>query len=369
MQHAAGNALNLVSESFTDFSVRMMPGDFGGCGFYRMLEPARVASSCGPEIEVNQHLDTKAHLHPTGQMVFEELDLDVDVLIMQRPLIRGFYDMIPYVQKKGIAVVVELDDDLMATPESNVAHTALNPRANPAANWDWLYKSCQLADLVTCSTPNLARRYAPHGRSAVLRNLIPEKELEREKVPAQNLRVGWSGTVQTHAEDLIVSGPHINAGIQQYAEDNNFYVVGDGHYVKQALNLTGEVVATDWVAREKYIETVNQHFDIGIVPLKLDEFNRSKSWLKQLEMASQGIPSVVSPTDENVELAQYTGNTVVRKDKHWQSGLKALLTDRDYYLERSAAVRESVSHLTYENHAEDWVDAWRQAIINRKELL
>jgi glycosyltransferase involved in cell wall biosynthesis len=342
-----------------------MPGDLGGCGFYRCFEPARVVSSYGLTVEVNQDLETEAYIQPTGETEFRSVSLDADVVVLQRPVARGFSDLIPFLQRKGMAVVVEIDDDLMATPVTNIAHRSLNPKYNSAANWDWLYKACQMADLVTCSTPNLGRRYAPHGRFAVLRNLIPEQELKRDKTPADHLRVGWSGTAQTHAEDLIVPGVHVNAGIQQWAEDFNFYVVGDGVRVKESLMLSGEVVPTGWVPRENYIETVNNHFDIGIVPLKLDEFNRGKSWLKQMEMASQGIPSVVSPTEENIELAKITGNQVVHKPQHWQRGLKALLTDRDYYLERSAAVRESVSHLTYENHADLWIDAWRQAIDNR----
>lgn len=349
-----------------NFSVRIMPGDFGGCGFYRSFEPARVVSELGIDIEVNENLNTRAAVHPNGTTIFDSVELDVDVLIIQRPLIQSFVDLIPYVQKKGIACIVEIDDDLKATPKDNIAQRALDPEFSPHSNWKHLVTACEQADLVTCSTPNLARRYAPHGRSVVLRNLIPEEQFKREKQPHEDLRVGWTGTVQTHASDIIAPGKHVDAALQQWADDPNFYVVGDGARVKEGLWITADVVPTGWVPRENYFETVNGHLDIGIVPLALDEFNRSKSYLKQLEMASQGIPSVVSPTDENVYLANITGNKVVRKGQDWQKGLKLLLQNRDYYLERSDRVRESVRELTYENHAEDWADAWKQAIINRR---
>jgi glycosyltransferase involved in cell wall biosynthesis len=277
------------------------------------------------------------------------------------------FNLIEACQEKGIACIVELDDDLMATHKNNIAYDALNPKTNDVSNWNWLKACCDKADLVTVSTPNLAHRYAPHGRVKVLRNCIPEDEFKREKTPAELLRLGWTGTVQTHPEDLMVVGGQINAALNGSLGDPGFYVVGDGEDVSRALSLTehNPVHATGWVERDKYFAEVNSHIDVGIVPLTIDTFNTSKSYLKSLEFASQGIPSVVSATDENRYLSNITGNPVVHKPKDWQRYLKPLLSDKDFWLERSAAVRESVRPLTYENHAEDWIIAWNRALENR----
>ena len=316
------------------------------------------------DVSVQTELPVEAVVR-NGKYTVSKIQVQPDVIVFQRPLLEAFYDTMLFAQKKGIACVVEIDDDLKATDPGNIAYDAMNPKTSPTSNWDFLVKCCDIADLVICSTSELARRYAPHGRFRVLRNRIPAEEFKREKIAFPELRVGWTGTVQTHPQDIDAAGSHIGAAIANYADDPNFYVVGDGQFVKEKLHLHGDVIPTGWVPREDYLHTMNGHIDIGVVPLKLDQFNHSKSWLKSLEMASQGIPSVVSPTIENTLLSEVTGNPIATKMKDWQKHLKRLLTDRDFYDERSWTVRESVSSMTYENHVEDWIEAWNSAVENR----
>lgn len=351
----------------TDLSVYLFPGDFGGCGFYRMTEPARVVSQYGVQTAVTTEIPVSGYMGEDGAFEIENIEFDADVMILQRPMLRAMLDLIEACQDRGIACIVELDDDLMATHKNNVAYKALNPKTNSVSNWNWLKACCDKADLVSVSTPNLAKRYAPHGRFRVLRNCVPELELKRDKVPAEDLRLGWSGTVQTHPEDLMVVGGQINAALNGSTGDPGFYVVGDGEGVPRALSLSDRnpVYATGWVPRDEYFANINSHIDVGIVPLTIDTFNTSKSYLKSLEFASQGIPSVVSATEENVYLSRITGNPVVNKTKDWQRYLKPLLSNKDFWLERSAAVREAVTPLTYENHAENWIVAWNHAVENR----
>lgn len=351
----------------TDLSVALFVGDYGGCGFYRMMEPGRVTASEGVQIMLTDDIPVEGYMNEDGSFDIQSVNFDVDVMVIQRPMLRAMVDLIDECQKRGIACVVELDDDLMATHKNNIAHKSLNPKYNNVANWQWLLACCEKADLVTVSTPNLAKRYASHGRFRILRNYMPEAELKRDKTPAEALRLGWTGTIQTHPEDLMVAGSQINAALNASTGDLGFWVVGDGEGISNALCLTerNPVHATGWVERELYISKVNEHIDVGIVPLTIDMFNTSKSYLKSLEFASQGIPSVVSATDENVYLSKITGNPVVNKPKDWQRHLKPLLSDRDFWEERSTAVREAVRPLTYENHVEDWISAWDRARENR----
>jgi hypothetical protein len=222
--------------------------------------------------------------------------------------------------------------------------------------------------MVTVSTPSLATQYAKHGRFRVIRNCVPAVELGRKKTPAKKLRLGWTGTIQTHPEDLLEPGSQINAALNSSDGDSGFWVVGDGTWVKEALGLADHnpVYATGWIEQTEYLEYMNRHIDVGIVPLTIDRFNTGKSWLKSLEFASQGIPSVVSPTEENIRLSEITGNPVVYKKRDWVRHIKPLLSDRDYWLERSSAVREAVRPLTYENNVGQWEEAWSQALENRR---
>lgn len=363
-QPVVGNATwkRLVN---TDLRVFSFPGDVGGgCSFYRMIEPARVAEVEGVDITVTTDIPVDGWSEPDGFVNIERINFDADVAIFQRPMLQVIADIIPKLQRKGIACIVELDDDLLAVDKDNIAYRALHPKYSRISNWDWLVLSCQRANLVTTSTPSLAQRYAPHGRYRVLRNRLPESVFDYPKEMGwDGPRLGWSGTVQTHPWDLDECGSQINATLNSYAQDPNFYVVGDGEWVKDKLRLlsNNQVIATGWVDQPRYIETLGLHMDVGIVPLKLDLFNQGKSALKSMEMASQGIPSVVSATSENIWLSEYTGNTVAYKQKQWQQGLKRLLSDNDYWLERSEAVREAVRPMTYENHVEEWIEAWNAA--------
>lgn len=353
---------------YQDLEVFAMAGDVdGACSFYRIREPARVAQDHGFNVSVNVDIPTDAYVKPDNTVDIRSIGVSPDVLVVQRPLLSAFYYLFLYAQKKGIACVVEIDDDLVGTHQQNIAYRSVNPLYSSTESWDWLLRCCEIADLVICSSDELARIYAPHGRFRVLRNYIPEKDF-RDKNPHDQLRVGWTGTLQTHPVDLDVMGSHVGAALYNYADDQNFYVVGDGVGVKEKVNVSGDVVATGWVPRNEYLETMNSHLDIGVVPLRIDRFNQCKSWLKSLEMSSQGIPSVVSPTMENRLLSSITGNPVASKPKDWQKHLKPLLTDRDYYLERSAAVQESVRHLTYENYVDGWMEAWSAAWDTRRSV-
>lgn len=346
----------------TDINVYCLAGDVdGGCGFYRIREPARVAALEGVDVSVHTDIPVDAEIRRDGSSVIHSIHVSPDVIVFQRPLMRTFVELIVAAQQRGIACIVELDDDLVGTHPDNTAYKAVNPSTNEGHNWKWLLKCCELADLVICSSDELSRFYAPHGRVRVLRNCMPDDQF-REKSVQDELRLGWSGTLQTHPVDLYSTNGHIGAAMVNFADNPNFYVVGDGVGVKEHIRVPGEVIATGWVPRSEYLETLHNHVDIGVVPLKIDRFNQCKSWLKSLEMSAQGIPSVVSATKENILLNEITGNKAVNKPKEWQKFLKPLLSDRDFYLERSHTVRESVRHLTYENHVDGWIEAWNAAI-------
>lgn len=352
----------------TELKIHALAADQGGCGFYRVYEPARVTAEHGVDIKVDTELPGEILIHPNGDVDVESLDLDgVDVVIFQRPMLSAFIKAMEVAQSMGIACVVELDDHLSAVHPNNMAYHELQPSNNPVYNYAILERACDLADMVTVSTHALGAYYAKHGRFRVLPNRIPAVELLRTHSTPEKRRLGWTGTLQVHPEDLDVAGPHIASALNM-SPDPNFYVVGDGEGVREKLYLAedSEVIATGWVPREDYLRTMNEHIDVGIVPLKLDRFNQAKSWLKQLEFASQGIPTVVSGTEQNTELAQILGNPIAKRPRDWPKHLRRLMTDDDFYFERSAAVRSAVAPLTYENHAEDWIEAWESAVLHRR---
>lgn len=349
--------------------ILLVAGDTdGGCGHYRMREPARVARLAGIDVEVVTSLPMEATV--TGdRLKIEKLEVEADLVVFQRPTLRAFGQVMVELQRRGIACAIEIDDDIAAVHKGNAAYADFHPRTSPSSNWEHLINNCAIADLVICSTPSLARRYAGHGRSVVVRNRIAAADINRDKEYGLPLRLGWAGSMQSHPEDLQVSGPHIRSAMQAAGLDE-LKVVGDGHGVGGALSLTEGmgVGATGWVPREQYLGMVADHIDVGIVPLKVDIFNQGKSWLKLLEYSSQGIPAIVSPTDENIRLAQVVGADVARKPRDWQVLIKRMLLDRDHSIERGAIAREKAAGFTYEGAVGEWADAWMTAIETRASM-
>lgn len=350
-----------------DMKVLALRADQGGCAFYRIEEPARVVrDQYNIHIDVESYLPVDAHIDRHGNIQIDKIETDADVIVFQRPLLATFVPAIQECKKRGIATVVELDDDFSCIHPENRAWPSVQPKYNSHSNYEWVAKAATLADWVTVSTPALARRYGSHGRVSVIRNRVPKRIFDIDKKVPDDLSVGWSGTLQTHPTDLDVPGVHIGSAVGRWGD--KFRVIGDGEGVREKLYIPDRVdfEATGWVPLDEYYDNLARHVDIGIVPLELSPFNQAKSYLKGLEMAALGIPFIASPTEEYQYIVERGAGFIAAKSQDWQKHLKQLLTKRDFYLEESANVKHAVSTFTYENYAEEWVVAWLHALRARK---
>lgn len=334
-----------------NLNVRVVPADDGGCGWYRLRHPARV-------LGIECQTLPKALFHDIdGQPMIRALDCDADVIVIQRPLQRETVQAIKVLQRQGTAVVVEIDDDFHALPPGHPARPDTDPANNATFNRAWLKKACLQADLVTVSTPALAERYAPHGRYAILPNLIPADYLNIRG--GKGRQVGWTGSVATHVGDLEVTGGGVAQAITEH--DSELRVVGTGKGVAERLGYTGKVQATGWVPIAKYPSAYSR-MHVAVVPLALNPFNEAKSWLKGIEAAALGVPFVASPTSEYRRLHQLGAGRLAESPADWYDEVSSLLTDASYWEAQRAAGRETASHLTYEEHAWRWAEAWQEAI-------
>lgn len=346
--------------------VAALSADEGGCQFYRMAEPARVARDLGVDIEVGHLLDVNAEQNKsTGIVTVHEIYTDADLIIIQRPLDNAFTSMIQQAKRQGIATIVELDDDFENISPRNIAYTPINKDTHYGPHW--VRAAAEIADHVTVSTPAL-QRYALHGRSTVLRNCVPRSIFDIKKTSSGDSPIiGWTGTVQTHPDDLQVT----KGAVAEVAKNNGLSVgiVGDGRQVRSLLRLgpETEMTATGWMPREDYYQTMADTMDIGIVPLETSPFNQAKSALKGLEMAALGIPFVASATRE-YELAEVCGiGKTAKAPGDWRRQLQRML-DRPAETEKITEEYQDLIYngYTYEVNATDWIDVWEQTIAYRK---
>lgn len=339
--------------------VLLAPADMGGCGHYRMIFPGEALHDQGEvECEINQHLPIQRTLSDRPKVV-KVGDLDCDVLVLQRPLQRILCDAIPLFQKKGIPVVVDLDDDFSCLHSAHLARHIYNPRKDPETNWEHLRRSCARADLVTVSTPQLAKRYHSRNGTLVLPNCVPEW-YTRVKHKGDGRTVGWSGYTTMHPGDLEVTRGGVQRALS--SADGRFAVVGNGLEVQKALHLAEEPEVIGPVELPEYPEALS-HIDVGIVPLGDTQFNAAKSYLKGLEFSSLGTPFVASDVAEYRTLAETGLGVLARaKSKDWSRQIAHLLKHDDLRQEQGAAARRAVvEHHTYEGQAWRWAEAWEFA--------
>jgi hypothetical protein len=296
-----------------------------------------------------------------------------DVVVLQRPLDKSMVDAIPHIQAQGVAVVVELDDDFWRIDKRNRA----NHKASdiPYSNADHLARACDMADLVTVSTPRLMEVVpARNGRVRLLRNYVPTSYLSIERAATSQWEmfdgrviVGWSGALAVHPGDLETTGDGVKRAVLGTCAQ--FFAIGD----KKASDILGFERGTTIYQPPIWFDnypTVVAGLDIGIAPLGLTDFNEAKSYLKGLEYASLGVPFIASPTGEYKFLAGKGIGQLAKLPHEWSRALRRLIVDVDMRAELASTAKDIVrANFTYDSHAHQWLSAWRTALDFRRKAM
>lgn len=346
--------------------VVVFPADAYGCGHYRLVWPADVLRGQGHDVRISppgkdSGLQAKTETRTSDgaqRLVDVRIPEGVDVLVFQRPAHPLQPQMIQLVRSRGVAVVVDMDDDMSAIDPDNVAFHTYRPQSNTPYSWKHAAESCRAATMVTTSTRALQRIYATPGRGAVLDNYVPERCLEYDK-PITGYW-GWAGTTQSHPNDLQVSG---RASQRLIDEGHPFRVVGGESNVRAAARLDEEPEYTGTVGLESWVRTIGETYDVGMVPLAPTAFNAAKSRLKGIEHLAAGVPYVYSPREEYRRLNRESGcGLPADNPKDWYSQLKRLLTDDVLRKEQAEMGKEYMKDQTYQANAWRWLEAWERAM-------
>lgn len=339
--------------------IYVYPADEFGCGYYRMIWPSEVLRASGHDVTIVRPKDRKdsfkGALDTQGKLIDVYVPPDADVIVLQRITHRYLIEAIKILRKKGISVVMDIDDDLAAINPANPAFAAMHPTfgINSDHSWQNTQLACEASTYVITSTENLLSRYAPHGRGQVIHNYIPERYLTTRHEDSDV--IGWGGSVHSHPDDLQVVG----AGISQVTSAAKpFHVIGSGEGVRDALRLDHDPVSSG--AREILHEWPAglTTLGIGVAPLADTRFNASKSWLKPLEYTALGVPWVASPRVEYQRLHKLGVGLLAGKPRQWASQLRKLSQDKALRVDMSQRGREIAREFTIEKNAWRWIEAW-----------
>jgi hypothetical protein len=306
----------------------------------------------------------------------------LDVIVFIRGVLpERVVQWIPLIQRMGIAVVVDIDDDYERLPTTLLSLYKIQPAQNPTYNWRHVKEACKLADMVTCSTQPLTR-YAPHGRVAVLHNAIPRGFLwigQQHEKERDGLTVGWGGTVYGHPGDLRIPRSGVASALSEAGA--RFYNVGDGVDVAEDLGLSEDQLAKSGIVPLEQYPHELARLDVAIAPLVLDSYRReAKSALKPMESLALGSAVVGSQSEEYLTLereldawCQANGQQspavmVPSRGRDWKRAVLRFLnrSEAERRLDAEVARGFIEEQRLMESQAWKWAEAWEKAVKIRR---
>jgi glycosyl transferase family 1 len=343
--------------------VVVYPSDRFGCGSLRMIWPGEQCAAAGHDVHVVEQDQRSVRLVMERDTVRDVLVDGVDVVVLQRVTHAYMAQAVSVLRAKGIAVVVDVDDDLSAIHPSNPAWAMHHPGNEGRRmvggqvnrhSWRNLAAACRDATLVTVSTPALLDVYARHGRGVVLPNYLPDHYYGLPR--ADSDVVGWPGSFHSHPNDPEAVGGAVARLVEEGAQ---FVMRGDATGAGKAFGLAADP-AGGGVPIGEWPRAVAE-LGVGIAPLADTRFNASKSWLKPLEMSACGVPWVASPRAEYRRLHAMGAGLLADRPRTWYREVKRLRESAALRQEMSEAGRAVAEQLRLSRHAWRWQEAWGRA--------
>jgi hypothetical protein len=354
--------------------ITVYPADSSGCGAFRLIWAAEELARQGHDVEVKPPEKRDIALKITGNRrkdrdshTAEVLGLeDTDVLVLQRITHQFMAEAIPILRARGIAVVIDVDDDLSTIHPTNPAYKGYHPKNQwiidrkngefSRNSWHHLTAACRDATIVTASTPALAQKYGSRGNGRVIFNHLPAHYFGVDHEDSD--RIGWPASLVSHPDDPSVLG---GALARLCADPGDFLVVSYPEGCGAAFGL-----ARDPSGHDRPISLLEwpgevAKIGIGIAPLADTKFNRCKSWLKPLELSALGVPWVGSPRAEYTRLHSKGCGVLADTPRRWHRELKRLQDSPALRAELSEAGRTVADGYRLEPNAWRWLEAWHSA--------
>lgn len=227
-------------------------------------------------------------------------------------------------------------------------------------------KAISEADLVTVTTERLADRYRSINPNVVaLPNCIDLTRWSKlPLLPRPGIRLGWFGGASHYEDWCVVSG--ILSRVMKENPSVKLVLMG----VKFDGTLKG--IPEDRIEFHKWIETPAYplkaailDLDLSIIPLNDTEFNSGKSAIKYIEMASLGVPSVVSHVPPYSDIA--TEDNAFWIDSNdpnaWYEGLTLAIRDKELREKTGVIARDFVREkFDIEKNFHLWGKAYKEVL-------
>ncbi|NTU71282.1 MAG: glycosyltransferase family 4 protein [Coriobacteriia bacterium] len=332
---------DMMAGDETRSRVFYLVNDYWACGWYRCYVPGVALKSLGYKVVLDRELRPE-DVEAADVVVFQQLSMPAHI-----EMIRASNDL-------GKLTVVEIDDDLWNLVPTNPGHLHWGK-----AEAKRIARECvAAAQLVTTPTHALAeklRTMNPNVR--VLPNMLPTTGWDYPEPKAQRedaITIGWAGSY-SHLGDLRV----VNEVLLQLLD----------HYPHVEVAIVGKPDFTDLDEHERirFIEPTDingypkllEQFDIGLIPLADNLFNRAKSDLKFVEYSRIGIPSVASKLEPYLRTVKHGENGFLASSpKDWLKHVTRLIEDVELRRSIGAAAQAYAKTRTIDTVIDRWERAY-----------
>jgi glycosyltransferase involved in cell wall biosynthesis len=298
----------------------VMLKDNGGCGYWRMILPAKFMDESGVYVDVS------------GAAMNLNALLEYHTIYVQRLHDWESYSLLVRLKNAGKRIIYDLDDDIFNIPKSNPAFEAFGCGEQTAA-----IECMKLADVVTTTTMVLQERLTVH-LNGIVPMIIPNSIDTGGWVPTPFTgsldgikRIFWQGS-STHNEDWNECFDAVER-IMKSRKDVHLTLLG---FIPTCLrehmnesHFQGKIEYLGPMNPEAYFRLIRDvHADVGLAPLKQDFFNMAKSNIKWIENSMIGMPTVASDVYPYSDVIEHgvTG-FIANTSKEWEDYILQCLDD------------------------------------------
>lgn len=232
---------------------------------------------------------------------------------------------------KGInnKIIVDIDDNFWAIPKTHVAYNLVGPES---LNLRSLERIMKLAKIITVSTEPLAEFLVSRGlcnNPIVIPNVCnSDNKYNCYNRSSKHLRFGFSGTM-THREDFKLIFKPLKQFIME-TENTQIVIAVDPEIYKMFRDIPEQKKL--FVPSYPYNEYPLQisYFDVMLIPLINDVFNKGKSDIKILDALVNAKPFIASDvTPYSPYKDSGAGLVIPNTEDDWYSALNYMLSEKN----------------------------------------
>lgn len=236
-------------------------------------------------------------------------------------------DLLPVIEKRklsGRKTLVEYNDNFYAPPPSS---PVFSEWVSPLI-WQNYEAFMKRADGIIVTCENLGKLFDTHVRNEyhVLENHSPFELDTRVLEKKSPLKIGWAGSIG-HAADLLALVPTL----QRVMNDNPsifFGLMGNNALPGLVRMPEDRFFYQAWSGMAEYFQFL-QKLDLGIITLLDTPYNRCRSDIKAIELASQGVLPAIPESAVYREFVWKTGVPTWSDLGSLKSLLQGLLSNPD----------------------------------------